>query len=163
MFWVLCSGAPINKITGCQLHAGTVRRWLPSAGLVWRWAVPTLRNRDPHKDEKIAAINKALDECSAEHPVFYENEMDIHLNPKIVADWLLRGQQKSAVTLGKNEKYYLAGALHCGTGKISYVGGNSKSSVLLISLLNRFKKAHRLAQNTTLILDNYIIHKSRET
>ncbi len=26
----------INEITGCQLHAGTVRRWLPSAGLVWR-------------------------------------------------------------------------------------------------------------------------------
>lgn len=23
----------INEITGCQLHAGTVRRWLPSAGL----------------------------------------------------------------------------------------------------------------------------------
>jgi hypothetical protein len=24
----------INEITGCQLHAGTVRRWLPSTGLV---------------------------------------------------------------------------------------------------------------------------------
>ncbi|ECJ2525410.1 hypothetical protein FNH51_22490, partial [Salmonella enterica subsp. houtenae] len=30
-----------NEITGCQLHAGTVRRGLPSAGLVWRRAVPT--------------------------------------------------------------------------------------------------------------------------
>ncbi|ENT2358786.1 DUF4942 domain-containing protein [Salmonella enterica] len=44
----------INEITGCQLHAGTVRRWLPSAGLVWRRAAPTLRTRDPHKDEKIS-------------------------------------------------------------------------------------------------------------
>ncbi|EDU7760880.1 hypothetical protein CGE55_001875, partial [Salmonella enterica] len=26
---------------------------LPSAGLVWRRAVPTLRIRDPHKDEKM--------------------------------------------------------------------------------------------------------------
>lgn len=25
----------VNEITGYQLHAGTVRRWLPSAGLVW--------------------------------------------------------------------------------------------------------------------------------
>lgn len=96
----------INEITGCQLHAGTVRRWLPSAGLVWRRAAPTLRIRDPHKDEKMAVIHKALDECSAEHPVFYEDEVDIHLNPKIGADWQLRGQQKRVVTPGQNEKYY---------------------------------------------------------
>ncbi|HHL5070620.1 TPA: IS630-like element ISEc33 family transposase, partial [Klebsiella quasipneumoniae] len=125
----------INEITGCQLHAGTVRRWLPSAGLVWRRAAPTLRIRDPHKDEKMAVIHKALDECSAEHPVFYEDEVDIHLNPKIGADWQLRGQQKRVVTPGQNEKYYLAGALHSGTGKVSYVGGNSKSSALFIALL----------------------------
>ncbi|HCS3341151.1 TPA: IS630 family transposase, partial [Shigella flexneri] len=65
----------INEITGCQLNAGTVRRWLPSVGIVWRRAAPTLRIRDPHKDEKMAAIHKALDECSAEHPVFYEDEV----------------------------------------------------------------------------------------
>ncbi|MBL2254010.1 transposase, partial [Klebsiella pneumoniae] len=100
-------------------------------------AAPTLRIRDPHKDEKMAVIHKALDECSAEHPVFYEDEVDIHLNPKIGADWQLRGQQKRVVTLGQNEKYYLAGALHSGTGKVSYVGGNSKSSALFISLLKR--------------------------
>lgn len=91
----------INEITGCQLNAGTVRRWLPSAGIVWRRAAPTLRIRDPHKDEKMAAIHKALDECCAEHPVFYEDEVDIHLNPKIGADWQLRGQQKRVVTPGQ--------------------------------------------------------------
>ncbi len=35
----------INEITGCRLHASTVRRWLPAAGLVWRRAAPTLRIR----------------------------------------------------------------------------------------------------------------------
>ncbi|SRO77415.1 IS630 family transposase [Shigella flexneri] len=153
----------INEITGCQLNAGTVRRWLPSAGIVWRRAAPTLRIRDPHKDEKMAAIHKALDECSAEHPVFYEDEVDIHLHPKIGADWQLRGQQKRVVTPGQNEKYYLAGALHSGTGKVSYVGGNSKSSALFISLLKRLKATYRRAKTITLIVDNYIIHKSRET
>ena len=66
---------------------------MPSAGIVWLRVVPALRIRDPHKDEKMAAIHKALDECSTEHPVFYEDEVDIHLNPKIGADWQLRGQQ----------------------------------------------------------------------
>ncbi len=63
------------------------------------------------------------------------------------------------VTPGQNEKYYLAGALHSGTGKVSYVGGNSKSSALFISLLKRLKATYPI----TLIVDNYIIHKSRET
>ncbi|SAX11628.1 transposase [Klebsiella pneumoniae] len=46
----------------------------------------------------MAAIYKSLDECSAEHPVFYEDEVDIHPNPKIGVGWQLRGQQKRGVT-----------------------------------------------------------------
>lgn len=54
----------INEITGCQLHLGTVRRWLLSAGLVWRGPAPTLRIRDPYKDKKMAAIrNVSLRLC----------------------------------------------------------------------------------------------------
>ncbi|WP_204526540.1 transposase, partial [Citrobacter cronae] len=117
--------------------------------------------RAPHQDQKMVAIHKALDECSAEHPVFYEDEVDIHLNPKIGADWQLRGQQKRVVTPGQNEKYYLAGALHSGTGKVSYVGGNSKNSALFISLLKHLKSMYRRAKTITLNVDNYIIHKSR--
>lgn len=84
----------------------------------------------------MAAIGEALEQRSAEHPVFYEDEVDIHLNPKIGADWQVRRVQKRIVTPGQNEKYYLAGALHSGTGKVSYVvGGSSKSSSLFISLL----------------------------
>lgn len=71
--------------------------------LVWRRAAPTLHIRVPDKDEKMAAIRKALDECSAEHAVFYEDEVDIHFNPKIGADWQLCGQQKRVVTPGQNE------------------------------------------------------------
>ncbi len=52
----------------------------------------------------MAAICKALDECSIEHPVFYEDEVDIHLNPKIGAHWQVRGQQRRVVTPRQNEK-----------------------------------------------------------
>lgn len=106
----------INEITGCLLHAGTIRRWLSSVGLVWRRAAPTLRIRAPPKDKKMATIHNALDECSTEHPVFYEDEVFIHLNPKIGADWKLLGKQKRGVTPEQNEKYSLDVALHSGTG-----------------------------------------------
>jgi transposase len=85
----------IRDITGCPLHASTIRRGLPAAGLVWRRAAPTLRIRDPNKEEKMAAINAALASCSTEHPVFHEDEVDIHHNPKTGADWQLRGQQNA--------------------------------------------------------------------
>ena len=98
--------------------------------------------------------HEALAKCCAKNPVFYEDEVDIHLNPKIGADWQLRGQQKRVVTPGQNEKYYLAGALHSGTGKVSYVGGNSKGSSLFISLLKHLKATYRRAKTIRSIMSN---------
>ncbi len=153
----------INKLFSITIHSSTIRRWLPEAGLVWRRAAPTLHIRDPDKEAKVAAIKKALEQCNEEHPVFYENEVDIHLNPKIGADWTFKGKQKRIPTPGKNEKYYLAGALHCKTGKVLYVGSDSKNSKLFIAMLEKLKRHYRRAKTITIVLDNYIIHKSRET
>lgn len=63
----------------------------------------------------------------------------------------------------QNEKYYLVGALHSETSKVRYKGSNSKRSALFISLLKRFKVTYRRAKTITLIVDDHIIHKSRET
>jgi|UPI0003A635FF hypothetical protein len=54
--------------------------------------------------------------------LFYEDEVDIHLNSKTGADWQLRGQQKRMITPGQNEKYYLAGALHSAHGQSQLCG-----------------------------------------
>lgn len=144
------------------LHASTIRRWLPRLGIVWRRAAPTLHIRDPHKERKMAAINEALGRCSADHPVFYEDEVDIHLNPKLGADWMMRGKQKKVATPGQNRKHYLAGALHAGTGNVTYVASDSKDTDLFLSLLQTLKRTYRRAKSITLILDNYIIHKSKK-
>ncbi|QJR80102.1 IS630 family transposase [Alteromonas pelagimontana] len=151
------------KHAGIQVHSSTLRRWMPELGIVWRRAAPTLRIRDPHKEEKLAAIKAALDKCDADNPVFYEDEVDIHLNPKIGADWGFKGKQRLVPTPGRNEKYYLAGALHAGTGAVKYVGSHSKCSELFIKLMVYLRKTYRKAKTITLIVDNYIIHKSRKT
>lgn len=90
----------INTLFNSTLHPGSLRRWLPGAGIVWRRAAPTLLIRDPHRAEKLAAIDEALKKNSAEHPVIYEDEVDIDLNPKIGADWQKKGQQKRIPTPG---------------------------------------------------------------
>ncbi|VXC43751.1 hypothetical protein YERSI8AC_10157 [Enterobacterales bacterium 8AC] len=51
----------------------------------------------------MAVIHKGQEKYSAENPVFYEDEVGIHLNPKIGADWQARAQQKRVVTPGQNE------------------------------------------------------------
>jgi len=59
--------------------------------------------RDPHKEEKLAAIKVALDNCNANNPVFCEDEVDINLKPKIDVEWGFRGKQLLVATPGRKE------------------------------------------------------------
>jgi transposase len=66
------------------IHSSTVRRLLPKLGIRWNRARPTLCIKDPTKARKMRAINKALRNNSAQTPVFYVDEADIDLNPRLV-------------------------------------------------------------------------------
>jgi len=95
-------------------------------------------------------------------PVLYEDEADIHLNPKIGADWMLPGQQKRVMTPGQNEKRYLAGALDARNGTVHYVEAVRKTSVLFIDLVRHLAlTAYPRAPRIHLICDNYCIHRSQ--
>lgn len=152
----------INRLFDVTLHRSTLHRYLRQADMVWRRAAPTLKIKDPYYEEKRLVIEQALAQEQTVHPVFYQDEVDIDLNPKIGTDWMPKGQQKRIATPGQNQKYYLAGALHSGTGRVHYVSGSSKSSDLFISLLETLRRTYRRAKTITLVADNYIIHKSRK-
>ncbi|CNF75247.1 IS630 orf [Yersinia similis] len=109
------------------------------------------------------SLGQILEQNCAVQPVFYEDEVDIDLNPQIGADWQKKGKQKRIPTPGKNEKHYLAGALHAGTGRVDYVSGASKNFGLFINMLRKLKRTYRRAKTITLIVDDYIIHKSKKT
>ena len=53
-----------------------------------------------------------MEDLPEDEVAVYEDEVDIHLNPKIGLDWMVTGQQKEVLTPGQNEKRYLAGALN---------------------------------------------------
>jgi transposase len=111
----------------------------------------------------LAAIRRLEATASATEPVLYSDEVDIHLNPKIGRDWMLRGQQRRIVTPGKNQKFYLAGALDVRTGRLHTTGADRKNANLFCQLLwllaGRYRKAHRIH----LIVDNYGIHSAHRT
>jgi hypothetical protein len=107
----------------------------------------------------MANIDAALARCDADNPVFYESEVDIDLNPKLGADWMFRAQQKP----WQNAKHYLARVLHAGNGRVLYVCGIKKNSSLFIAMLEKLRHHYRRAKTITLILDNNIINKSKQT
>jgi transposase len=90
----------------------------------------------------------------------YEDEVDIHLNPKIGLDWMGLAQQKEALTPGKNEKRYLAGAMDVRTGEIHWVEAERKDSWLFLAMLKKLTDVYAEARVIHVILDNYGIHSS---
>ncbi len=96
-------------------------------------------------------------------PVFFSDELDLHLNPKIGRDWMLPGTRRVVITPGKNEKNYLAGALNAKTDKLTWVDDERKNSALFCKLLWRLVNEYKHARRIHIILDNYSIHDSQFT
>ena len=143
------------------IHASTVRRLLPRLGYVWRRSRPVLVRRDPQKNRKLRAIARALRRRRGIQ-VFYVDEADVDLNPRIGASWSRRGEQVRVPTPGQNIKHYLAGALNAHTGRVVWTEHPKKNATLFVKLLDALRRTYRGARRLVLILDNYIIHKSEQ-
>ena len=114
------------------------------------------------RDKRLKAILDLVANLPKDEVVVYQDEVDIHLNPKIGLDWMVRGQQKEVRTPGKNEKRYVAGALNPQTGELTWVEGERKNSVLFIQMLWQLHLAYPVAKRIHVILDNYSIHSTQQ-
>jgi transposase len=151
------------KRTRVRIHVATMSRAL--ALIKARRANPRPRVRCPWlsstKTRWMNKIRRMLATLSKREVAVYEDEVDIHLNPKIGLDWMGRGQQKEAWTPGQNEKRYLAGAKDVRTGEIHWVEGEKKDSWLFLDLLHKLTVVYAKASVIHVILDNYGIHSSK--
>jgi transposase len=149
--------------TGVRIHVTTMSRALamvkarrgrprPTVACPWAKAAKTRR---------LNAIRHLVATLPHQHVAVYEDEVDIHLNPKIGLDWMVRGQQKEVRTPGQNVKRYLAGALDTRTGHLLWVEGERKTSALFIALLKQLLEMYKQAPVIHVILDNYRIHDSQ--
>jgi transposase len=149
--------------TGTRIHVTTMSRALalvkarrgrprPTVACPWAKAAKTRR---------LNAIRRLVATLPRRHVAVYEDEVDIHLNPKIGLDWMVRGQQKEVRTPGQNVKRYLAGALDACSGQLIWVEGERKTSALFIALLKQLLEVYQQAPVIHVILDNYRIHNSQ--
>ena len=157
--------ATMVRETGIRVHVTTMSRALalvearrgrprPTVGCPWSKAAKTRR---------LHAIRDLLATMPRGQIAVYEDEVDIHLNPKVGLDWMMRGQQKEVCTPGQDVKRYLAGALDVRSGQVHWVEGERKTSALFIALLQHLLQTYAQAPVIHVILDNYRIHDSKIT
>ena len=148
--------------TGIRIHVTTMSRALariearrgkprPRVDCPWRAAAKTRRWN---------ALRRLVGTLPRHEALVYEDEADIHLNPKIGLDWMGKGQQKDVLTPGQNEKRYVAGALDVRTGVVHWVEGEQKNRWLFMDLLKKLTIVYDKARLIHVILDNYGIHSS---
>jgi len=149
--------------TGVRIHVATMSRALARIGARRGRPRPVVRCpwSPVAKARRLGAIRHLLATLPRRHEAVYEDEVDIHLNPKIGPDWMVRGHQKEVVTPGQNVKRYLAGARDVRTGLVTWVEGERKASALFIALLGQVRQKYPQASVIHVILDNYRIHDSK--
>jgi transposase len=149
--------------TGVSVSVTTLSRLLRHLGARWGMARPTVacpwgRRR---KRARLRAIAQAIGPYRPGEAVYYEDEVDIHLNPRIGRDWMLPGRQKLVLTPGQNCKRYVAGAVSRDGRSLVVVDGDRKNSDLFLALLQALLAKHRTAARIHVVLDNYKIHDSQ--
>lgn len=161
-FWTLVTlTAHLAGKLGLSLSQATVRRVLCSLDL--RWRRPRLcLPKDPLASEKMWGLCERLMKTSKEAVILCGDECDIHLLPVLRAMWMPKGKQVRVPTPGSNKKRSIFGALELNTGRFIYSVFERKRSVEFIAFLEQLVMVYP-RKKIVLVLDNYIIHKSKLT
>jgi transposase len=149
---------------GLVVSAETVRRWLHALDWEWKRAKLVAKDNDPQRVEKLARIRLAFEQLRAGAALFFADELDISLLPKVGYQWMPKGTQVEVMTPGTNEQRYLAGALNISTGTTQHCVWYRKTTGLFVDLLATLDRAYPAPQFTSLsvVADNAKIHKAEE-
>ena len=154
----------MEEKTGVRIHVSTMSVALAKIGARRGRPKPIVESTwsKRAKNKRLRELRELVEDLPDDEVAVYEDEVDIHLNPKIGLDWMVRGQQKEVLTPGQNDKRYLAGALNARTGELIWAESDSKNSLLFIQLLWKLHQRYPNAKKIHVILDNYSIHSTEE-
>jgi transposase len=149
---------------GITVSVETMRHWLHELGWEWKRAKVTAKDDDPDRVEKLARIRLAIEQLRAGAALFFADELDISLLPKVGYQWMPKGAQVAVMTPGTNEKRYLAGALDLTTGTITHCVWYRKQTGLFLDLLDTLDRTHPapLFSHLTIVVDNAKLHKAKK-
>lgn len=143
-----------------KLSGSTIYRTLRSHGFRRGRPRPGLRIPVRGRRQVLKNIAKRVAAASSQDEVFYQDEADVHLNPKLGSTYIKRGRQPVVLTPGKNVKRYVFGALNARTGRIVAGVVERKDAAMFVEFLKHLSTTYRRARRLHLVLDNYVIHKA---
>jgi transposase len=147
---------------GISLSAETIRRGLHQVGFVWRRPRPVLGRGDPEYASKFAKIQGLLADLPDDETAVFEDEVDVHLNPKIGSCWMPQGDQAEVVTPGNNVKRHLAGSLVWRTGTLLVsAAGKRRNAELFVAHLDDLRRRLRGYRVIHVVCDNASFHDCR--
>jgi len=145
-----------------RLSPETIRRGLHRMEFVWRRPRPVVGPHDPEHERKLRRIRRLLAQLPADETAVFQDEVDVHLNPKIGSCWMPRGQQAEVTTPGNNDKRHLAGSLHWRTGRLLLSApGRHRNAELFIAHLEDLRCRLRAYRVIHVICDNARFHDCR--
>ena len=152
----------LEEQQGVDLGGETVRRALHELGLAWRRPRPAVGLVDPEYDAKLSRIKRLLDRLPEDEVAVFQDEVDVHLNPKIGCAWMPVGEQATVETPGNNIKRHVAGSLVWRTGTL-LVSPPSKrrNAMLFLAHLDDLRRRLRGYRCIHVICDNASFHDCR--
>lgn len=143
--------------------AETVRRGLKRLGFVWRRPRPVVGPRDPDYARTMRRLRAFLAALPHNEVAVFQDEVDVHLNPKIGSMWMPKGDQAEVRTPGNNEKRHLAGSLVWRTGTlIVSPPSRGRNAELFIAHLDELRRRLRGYTKVHVICDNAAFHRSKK-
>jgi transposase len=155
----------LARITGVKVSVRTLGRMLAELGARYGAARPAPKPdwSEPRKKRRVQQILAVVEHLTRGEVAYYEDEVDVHLNPKIGRDWMLPSTQKTVITPGKNVKRYVYGALSVDGRELIAMTSRRKNADGFIEFLRRLRAKNPRARRIHLVLDNYVIHKCKKT
>jgi transposase len=143
----------------------TVRRFLHRGHLVYRRPRPVLKPDEEERQTKLAELRKLLEELPRDETAVWQDEVEVHTNPKIGQMWMLKGHQAKVLTPGTNKKRHLSGSIHWRTGTVFVTEAAPKqgrNGALFIKHLDELRQRLRRYKKIHVICDNASCHTSLE-
>jgi transposase len=148
--------------TGQRISEEKVRRGLQSMRYAWRRPRPVVGPKDPDYARKLRRIKRLLSTLPDQETVLFQDEVDVHLNPKIGACWMPCGQQVQVVTPGNNVKRHMAGSLVWRTGTLLVSAPECRRNAqLFVAHLDDLRRRLRGYRTIHVVCDNASFHNCR--
>jgi putative transposase len=142
----------------------TVRRWLRRGDLVYRRPRPVLGPTDPERQAKLDKLRALLANLPDDETVVWQDEVEVHTNPKIGRMWMFKGRQAEVETPGTNKKRHISGSIHWRTGAVFLTEAAPKqgrNAALFIKHLDDLRRRLRRYKKVHVICDNAKFHTSQ--